>query len=166
MDTWTDWQTGWFQHTPKRFVLQGSTTKQFKPTFNSPGVEINFFFYLQKIASVMISNMLNEVATRKMKSMIFLYIIVNIINSLLDKNTKKLFYQKILLFFSPLYYCHEIYPEISWQWTRSISRRLHYKLKPLMTSAFLMTLCCYFQLCSVSWQSTEYFYWWLVPLGR
>ena len=33
-----------------------------------------------------------------------------------------------------------------------------------MTNAFLMTLCRYFQLCSVSWQSTEFFYWGLYLL--
>ena len=45
-----------------------------------PGVEINFFCYLQKIASAIISNLLNATCYSQMKSMIFFYIIVNIIN--------------------------------------------------------------------------------------
>ena len=53
-----------------------------------------------------------QVATRKMKSMIFFHIIVNIINSLQDKNTKKPFYQKIC--YSFLHYIIAMKSTLKW----------------------------------------------------
>ena len=121
------------------------------------GDEINFFCYLQKIASAMISNLTKcKLLLAKWKVWFFFYI-VNIINWSEDENIKKLFYRKILLSFSP-YYCDTIkwvvLPKIllsfspyycdTIKWVdinHLIFGRLHCKVKPLTTSVFSITVC-------------------------